>query len=1223
MRSEKQPETAAAAAATSKEASAKTDTLASKLDLESGSTSKTADGSQATQHPSADNAAVAAAAEEGDIARALELWWDQILLFFVQHRATAAFVAWLGVFLFDAMDLRMPAEWLVFTFFSFSVFVQAFGVSILLFAALTVAMTILNIAVFYLLTPSVTSLFSTIVVCMLLVRGVHGLDAKGWAMTALMSLTRMHSPWCEILPDYLQAPIAAYCTSFGILWLAYHNSRRLERLIDPLCLLLGIIPPLPPRLSIVEIAEKSVVISWSQLPGHSNLIVPEQDLTGTGGIASLAGGLINGSMAKQPLFTGPTTTTATTAAGTIPVNTNTNKAAATIASSANTMPATMPTAAQTTTLLHSQTPMHEQTLVHLNGVAASGPGGHGGFSSNTSIPTMHSNVTTLNIGGLLTIDRKALREARVSYYEIEVDGHIVGKCKPDNGYAKVQGLRPASMYQIRVWAISESRGRAPSLPVFVSTHSIKDPAAKDNSKSLRQRQNGEATPIDIDHLRKEIGASQLTIKELEGSISNLKERAEQERSRLQKEIAELRSKRKEEESAKSLQRDKIRELEAEKRQLDKEKALLEKEITAARARKQKSLDRIHEQEKQAAVYMRSAKTLEETMKRERRDHDQKQAELKSTIATLKAEVEKSKARLDSLSSQHTDLSEKLKSKRAELSAQDKRNADLNAKVREVDKKRQKKKEAQKEMETNVAKMQVELDRLIPQLGEATAERKRLEEKASYSQRPPIPPVPLNNGIEMARPSAVFQPPYRLRGANIASLADTRSPSTLNYHHASPFSSRWRSMNSSNASAADGTVIGDNTNNKHSRSSSFASNIPNMLTDDSLTQYKPAAPQHAATLASYQPGAGSATHLGSIGGPVSRRSAEISSDLYGLWDRNSPLLSAAASTSSGIGSIGLSNASNAAAVAAHAISTEFGRHIIPQSSAHEPVSHLSHAPLWGKFVVSPTTQSTNTAEASALSILKDTDLAYPTPEQHPSRRSFDRYNNPLLHQDFIQPQQPPEAMHSMFSNGPSVLYPHNHALGGLLSGSVENMNHDRELRLSGDSAQHLRFNSLDIHASNSLADIGYAFRGSSSGMSNGANPLSDKESGRNSAATIDQRMSPCADLASSELGSHSLCSATPVDIQQQPPLRLSGDFLGAHRPHVEPIGAPNRRRTGDSPSPRVPPATFLPLSRPTSGDISQASSFGDSLYQRRTLWDLDLGSVPPSTIGGRSSFEKSG
>ncbi|KAJ1797453.1 hypothetical protein LPJ59_003131 [Coemansia sp. RSA 2399] len=1139
------------------------------------------DSKHAHRSTQARHSSTGSAAEESDVARVLEIWWDKLLLFFIRHRATAAIVAWLGVFLFDIMDLRMPAEWLVFTFFSFSVFVQAFGVSILLFAALTASMTILNVAVFYVLPLSATSLFSTIVVCMLLVRGVHGLDAKGWAITALMSLTRMHSPWCEILPDYLQAPIAAYCTSFGILWLAYQNSKRLERLLDPTCLLLGIIPPLPPRLSIVEISDTSVVISWSPLPAHSGLIVPEPDSSFSTVAPPLHGGLADGSTLRQGSFSGPSTSAITAAAA----------AAAPPSQSAHSQ--------------HSATHANEQPFIQPSSTNSPGSG-HLGTST----------ATTLNIGGLLTIDRKSLPEARVSWYEIEVDGHIVGDCKPEDGHARVQGLNPASMYQIRVWAISESRGRAPSLPVFVSTHSVKEDAAKDEDNPASKNESAESPPIDIENLREEIDASQRTIKELEDSISSLKARAEQERTRLQNEISELRARRKEEETARSVQREKIRGLEADKRQLDKGKLQLEKDIAAARARKQKALDRIQDQEKQAAVYKRNAKSLEATMERERRDHDQKQTELKSTIGALKSEVEKAKSRLNDLSAQHSELSAKLKAKRVELKDQEKRNASLDIKVKEAEARRQQKIDAQNEMKAHMDELQKEIDMLVPKLKEATTKRQRLEMKAT-DHRPPLVPPPRSNSssVQMTRPSAAFLPSYRLGGTNIAGVAGNSSKPVLGYPNAL-ISSRWMPV-SNNPLTVDSSIFADAAGrrsvdavsaagSRNIRSSSFVGNARNPQTDGSLASYNPAS-QRAAMQVGYE----STNAADSV---ASRHSAEFS-DMYSLWGRRSPMLSTTADVSSGLtSSIGLRSTS---AFDVGGVSSEFGRYIGPSSGGVDPGSRLGHMPFWGDVIVSPTTQSTNTAEASALSILKDTDLAYPTPER-PGRKPYDQYNTSILQSDLNQTRQLPDVSHAMFANGMPVFHSHN-AIGRAFSESADNLNHRGTApHLVQDSSRHLRFNSLDVRTRDSITDMDGATCGKTAGVAADRGSLSGRESGRNSIVT-EQCTSPCDELAPSELvptALRNITSAEQQQKQQQQPPRLSGEFLrsyrpvathssaGEQRPHMEPIGAPNRRRVGAPPSPKIPPATFSPLNLPhASREISRPSSFGESLYHKRSVWDV--------------------
>ncbi|KAJ2672426.1 hypothetical protein GGH99_006097, partial [Coemansia sp. RSA 1285] len=974
-----------------------------------------------TPYPSTDNSGIA---EESDVARLLEMWWDQILLFFVRHRATAAFVAWFGVSLFDIMDLHMPAEWLVFTFFSFSVFVQAFGVSILLFAALTVSMTIINVAMFYLIPLSATSLFSTIVVCMLLVRGIHGLDAKGWAITALMSLTRMHSPWCEILPEYLQAPIAAYCTSFGILWLIYQNSKKLERLLDPMCLLLGIIPPIPPRLSIVEVSDTSVVICWSHLPGYSSLIVPELDSSASSGTIALHGGLADHSASKQNTF--PSTSALE----------NTGSTA--------TIQATAP---QTMHMQHSATHGNEQSPTRPSNATSLGSG-----HMNASV------VTALNIGRFLTIDRKALPEARVSRYEIEVDGHIVGHCKPEDGLARIQGLNPASMHQLRVWAISKSRGRAPSLPVFVSTHAAKEDDVTDGGRVTDRRESTETTPVDIEHLYEEIGASQRAIKQLEDNISSLKAQSEQERTQLQKEISVLRARRKEEESARSGQREKIRELEAEKRQLDKEKLQLEKDISMVRTRKQKALDHIKDQERQAEKYKRNAKALETTMERERRDHDQKQTELKSTIDMLKMEVEKAKSRLDDLSKQHSELSAKLKSKRTELKAQEKKNTALDSKVKESERRRRQKIEIQKEMKTRVEELQSEMDALVPQLKEATSKRQKLEMEASSRRPPPSPSLHVNSSMEMTRPSAAFLPSYRLSGANIAGVAGSSTAPTHGYPNVL-VSSRW--MPASNSSfTMDRNVYGgaagrrsvdavSAAGSKHIRSSSFADSALVPHTDGFSSSCKPASQRSTA-----QPAYGAVTGDSA----ASRHSAEFS-DMYSLWGRRSPLISgtAAAATpgitsSAGLGTTGaFESGAMPLSSSIGTISSEFGL---------DPTSRLNHVAYWDNEIVSPTTQATNTAEASALSILKDTDLAYPTPERS-GRKAYSQYSTSILQGDSIKLRQSVDTpSHTMFSNDMSSRNGHN-ALGRMFSESADSLGQDTSLRRFEDRSQHLRFNSLEI------------------------------------------------------------------------------------------------------------------------------------------------------------------
>ncbi|KAJ1724827.1 hypothetical protein LPJ53_000963 [Coemansia erecta] len=1104
--------------------------------------------------------------EDNDLLQRLEAWWDRILGFFMRHRATSAFIVWLGIFLFDMVDLYMPAEWLVFTLFSFSVFVQAFGMSVLLFAALTVAMTVLNVAIYYLVPFTTTSLFSTAVVCMLLVRGIHGLNSKGWFITATMSVARMHMPWCKNLPEYLQEPIAAYCTSFGLLWLIYHHSRRLERLIDPLCLLLGVIPPLPPRMNVVEIHDSSVVVSW---------------------VSSLNIGLLDPH--------GPDGhTDAMLGQSRVAVH------------------------AQTGQSIHSDAASSTSETPPL----ATNFGGHIGVSGRTS--AFDTPSSTLNIGGLLTVDRKMLPEARIAYYDVEVNGHIVGSCKPSESYSKIQGLKPATMYQLRLWAVSESRGRAPSLPIFVSTLAHSQIHSDDQCSSCPHHIDG-SSPEKIEHMRSSIQQTEKSLKDFETTISDLRAQSEEERSKLQKEIAELRAQRKAEESSRAAQKERIREMEAQKRSLDRDKAKLSKDISDAQAQRQKTLEKLRDQEMQAENYLRNAKSLEATMERERRDHSQQQAELKTTIGALKAEVQKAKQKFDSLSTEQSTLSEKLKHKRSALAAQEKRNTDLDTQLKDAQKKRRQIMEKQAEDNNMAAKLRSELESLSKRLKATTRQRQQLErdEAASAAAAAAAASTAIGQGHTPLADNAVHTsrklPIYGDFGSHqsvygIGGIVGSESPAaTLNY----PVTSTSSHGGSVFANIISGAANGGN---KHGRSSSFASVVTassTKLPGSPMELKRPIShnivpgSQGAQSVLDFGSGNLPAEHFGSdYSGAIPRHSADLDGRMFDYWKHGSAHMPSAA-----IDSINLRNVSSNGSVgsssniAGGTDTVAFSHRLSPVSGGLDPIGHPSRLPLWGSAGSLPSSLSTTTAEASALSILKDTDLAYPTPTQ-PVREDIRPFGSIIGHHEYKSPQPPPP-IYSMFGSGPPGL--HRQTLSRVLNGTVDGISQQQQQQQAGTGdGSHFRFSSLDLHSADRWVDRDF------------------RESGRSS-LTIDRHASPCADMVAGESrNSLTLRSATPVE---QPSLMLSDDLIGTHRPlvstgpgagdqrpHVEPIGAPVRRRAGGSGSTDngnaalSPDATSsgraslseapYPARYPIAREISHPSSFGGSLYYKRSLWDLD-------------------
>ncbi|KAJ1733559.1 hypothetical protein LPJ61_001502 [Coemansia biformis] len=1045
-------------------------------------------------------------AEGDDFAAMLDAWWDRILQFFVRHRATAVLAAWLGVFAFDVVDLHMPAEWLVFTFFSFSVFVQVFGMSILLFAALTAAMTALNVTVYCLLPFAATSLLSTVVVCMLLVRGVHGLDSRGWAITALMSLSRLNTPWCETLPDYLQAPVAAYCASFGLLWIVYHSSSRLEHLVDPLCLVLGVIPPPPPRLSVVEIGDTSAVVCWSQDIAAGGLLTAEPESARSSSVAHHKG-------AAPPPDVSPPPTPAS--------------------------PAEQPAP------------------------APCGPAGD----------------SVVRIGCFATVERCQLPEACISHYEVEVDGRVVGACRRTDEAARVQGLQPARTYQIRVWALSESRGRAPSAPVFVTTSIAPEGAASDNhahgDQSNQQALDG--SPLELESVHKEIADVHAATSELEETAAALRAQAEADCGRLQKEIAELRLRRKETEAAKAAQRDRIRELEAEKRLLDKEKAALRGEIAEAESRRQRAQQRRRDHERRTEEHLRQARLLQAKIERERRDHENELQALRSTIDSLKLEAARAIQRAHDLSQEQEEAMQQLRDKQAGLAAQEEENAGLDGRVKRAIQRRRQLRTSQRESLSIIARLQAEVDALAPQLDEATAQRRRLAAAAAAGLALPSHAIPA-----IACPLPVHPASYGggSLGRRDLGAADVTAAANFMTNSLPP---RLRSGSRPADSDAGGSA---RASGRHGRSSSFV--VDSMVTG---TAAPPLPFRYAAHHGTSSIGGRSASiaalgedSLGYDGAP-SRRSADLG-DLLGFWSRKSPGL-----------------------------------------AADMPPAIGLRAPPWSSSSCTPPiSPPTTAAEASALSILKDTDLAYPTPKR-PSYSSggggggSGPFCGGTGYRNVPFPQPPPEA-HSGYSGKL-----HNSALGRMLADPLE-----------GAGRVHAHLGLPRLRAASGWPDADHSQR-----LPLGTGVADRPVPGRVSVAG-DQHSPSYVDPLASDSGPFVLRAGSPAG---RPQHLFAGDVLGMHRPadiytpvgkgrpRVAPIGAPVRRRHEAPPAPRRPPARShedLPLAG--AGDeaetdnapplaagsqscrasmdhgAARSSPFNESLYCEHSFWERDADAHGP-------------
>ncbi|KAJ2345106.1 hypothetical protein GGF43_005302 [Coemansia sp. RSA 2618] len=263
-------------------------------------------------------------------------------------------------------------------------------------------------------------------------------------------------------------------------------------------------------------------------------------------------------------------------------------------------------------------------------------------------------------------------------------------------------------------------------------------------------------------------------------------------------------------------------------------------------------------------------------------------------------------------------------------------------------------------------------------------------------------------------------------------------------------------------------------------------------------------------------------------------------------------------------------------------------------------------------------STTTAEASALSILKDTDLAYPTP-QRPS------YGGPELFGSssaFTRTPslQPPTEPHAAYSN---TLHRAHLPLSNIFARSLDVIEPPAR-------TAHGRYASADKRASSSgWLESSYVPQR----LSMGSSTIVGIESERNS-CDLDR------DLDRNDGGSFLARTASPAE---QPQDLFSSGVLGvhsfpgvsaapaAHRPLVEPIGAPSRRRCGPSlgalstrshdhlPFDDVRQPMYT-KNRPTQStgtrscrtsmdhDIVSSPPVDNSLYQRRSFWEHDSADI---------------
>ncbi|KAI8809503.1 hypothetical protein BJ742DRAFT_226368 [Cladochytrium replicatum] len=198
---------------------------------------------------------------------------DQLSVFFERHRALEATFVCMLVSLLNFWT-AFPIEWLFFLYFTFTIFAQALEVGMAVFVVLSTVIVSADILIFLLLPYRQTTFLASFIVHTFLIYGMHGFglsldmaNLRGWLLLMSMILLRftVWNPWFFEPPPTFMSPIAAHCTGFGICYTAWKTYFYAYKEFNTVAGFFGILIPESPIITVREITDTSISISWSQL----------------------------------------------------------------------------------------------------------------------------------------------------------------------------------------------------------------------------------------------------------------------------------------------------------------------------------------------------------------------------------------------------------------------------------------------------------------------------------------------------------------------------------------------------------------------------------------------------------------------------------------------------------------------------------------------------------------------------------------------------------------------------------------------------------------------------------------------------------------------------------------------------------------------------------------------------------------------------------------------
>ncbi|KAF9171409.1 hypothetical protein BGX21_003250 [Mortierella sp. AD011] len=537
---------------------------------------------------------------------------DRTFQLLSRHRAAACILFWSLTILLDIL-LQLPIEWFFLFYFILALVFRIFFIGGHIVLISIGAMCLSNVLVYYTVPFSFTSPFATGVAFGLMVSLIHGLNLKGVILAMTMYMLK---PYIErqtlivalnppTVPSIVfLAPLASFCSAFGVLWLLYDLFGYLHASTDDLRDFFGITLPAPSIVTLKDVKDRSITLNWqcsSQATISKHLI--EID------------GVIIGESGKQE--------TSVVIQGLYPDNTYRIRLWA-------------------ITTRNWKTPSDYIVVRTL-----------------ASVPVELELSSAENIRKESELIKKLIKESEELHQLSKEQG------QNDNTDTKSQESKreKSDVASLPDITTEDSKSIAPtSTNVSFDTALHPPPSLHGGIPSPKST----VTDEQISALRVELEGKEASHALLIQQLSDLEKQYKQQEDQLKGEIATLREQQKQDDEPRQQAKIKQKELEESLRESEANKSKLEKEHRVEMEKRQKMMTQLGTKQKRLESLQQTLQQCEERLRSEKLSHQRQIQELEAALVQRSEDVKAAESSLKALQDSQKDLCSTIESKELEL-----------------------------------------------------------------------------------------------------------------------------------------------------------------------------------------------------------------------------------------------------------------------------------------------------------------------------------------------------------------------------------------------------------------------------------------------------------------------------------------------------------------------------------------------------------------------------